>query len=290
MLLYAVADVRDVRVDFDQIQIFARIRSTARDRQVFIAKYLKREDRADPASWGDLSKRIAEVWSQFKAYGERDKQRAKSLNSLKFKLKTLREKADAADWARVLELIDEVVNLGMHPSNPELRELLLPVFEDIPEEPRPPANVELVLREIERYLESRPEADPAPKPEKYSPAVTAAADLLRGKEIVLIGGQDRPKHKAALIRAFGLTDIRWIVTPEHTSYTHFEADVARPEVALVLLAIRWSSHDYESVKTYCDQYGKPLVRLPGGYNANQVGHHIMSQAGDRLKAATAPEG
>jgi len=290
VLLYAVADVRDVRVDFDQIQIFARIRSTARDRQVFISKFLKREDRADPASWSDVSKRIAEVWSQFKAYGERDKQRAKGLNSLKFKLKTLKERSDAAEWGRVLELVEELVNLGLHPSNPELRELLLPVFDEIPDEPRPPANVELVLREIERFLESRPEVDTAPKPEKYSSDVLASAEFLRGREIVLIGGQDRPKHKAALMRAFCLADIRWIVTPEHTSYTHFEPDVARHEVALVLLAIRWSSHDYESVKTYCDQYGKPLVRLPGGYNANQVGHHIMAQAGDRLRAAIAPEG
>ena len=290
VLLYAVADVRDVRVDFDQIQIFARIRSTARDRQVFIQKFLKREDRADPASWPDVSKRIAEVWSQFKAYGERDKQRTKGLNNLKFKFKVLKEKPDAAEWARALELVDELVNLGIHPSNAELRELILPVFEDIPEDPRPPANVELVLREVERYLETRPEGEPAPKTEKYSAEVVAAADLLRDKEIVLIGGQNRPKHKAALMRAFGLADLRWIVTPEHTSFTHFESDVARPEVALVLLAIRWSSHDYESVKQYCDQYGKPLVRLPGGYNANQVAHHIMTQAGDRLRAATAPEG
>jgi len=292
VLLYAVADVRDVRVDYDQVQIFARIRSTARDRQVFIQKYLKREDRADPSSWADVSKRIAEVWLQFKAFGERDKQRGKGLNSLKFKLKMMKERPEeaAAEWPRVIEIVDELVTLGLHPSNADLRELILPVFEEFPEEPRPPANVELVLREVEHYLDSRPEGEPAPKTEKYSPDVLAAADLLRGTEIVLIGGQNRPKHKAALMKAFGLADIRWIVTPEHTSYTHFEADVARPEVSLVLLAIRWSSHDYESVKLYCDQYGKPLVRLPGGYNANQVAHHIMSQAGDRLKAAAAPMG
>jgi hypothetical protein len=292
VLLYAVADVRDVRVDFDQVQIFARIRSTARDRQVFIQKFLKREDRADPASWPDVSKRIAEVWSQFKAFGERDKQRGKSLNSLKFKLKSLREKPDdaAPEWVRAFELIDEIVNLGLHPSNAELRDLLLPLIDELPEDPSPSENVSQVLREIERYLESRPEVDSAPKAEKYSAEVFAAAELLRGQEIVLIGGQNRPNHKAALMKAFGLTDIRWIVTPEHTSYTTFEPDVARPEVALVLLAIRWSSHDYDSVRTYCEQYGKPLVRLPGGYNANQVAHHIMTQAGERLRAATAPAG
>ena len=190
----------------------------------------------------------------------------------------------------MIDLVEELVASGLPPSNAELRELLLPVFDDFPDEPPPSSNVEMVLREIERYLDSRPEIDPVPRAHRPSPDVAAAAELLRGREIVLIGGQNRPNHKAALIKAFNLSDVRWIVTPEHTSFTVFEPDVARPEVAVVLLAIRWSSHDYDSVRTYCDQYGKPLVRLPGGYNANQVAHHIMSQAGDRLRAAQAPLG
>ena len=70
----------------------------------------------------------------------------------------------------------------------------------------------------------------------------------------------------------------------------FEPDIARPEVALVLLAIRWSNHDYDNIKEYCDAYGKPLIRLPGGYNANQVAHHILSQAGTRLRASRAAAG
>jgi hypothetical protein len=49
-----------------------------------------------------------------------------------------------------------------------------------------------------------------------------------------------------------------------------------------VLAIRWSSHSYGDVKQFCDQYGKPLVRLPAGYNPNQVAVHILSQCSDRL--------
>ncbi len=292
VLLYAVADVRDVKVDFDQVQIFAHVRSTARDRQVFIPRYLKREDRADPASWPDVSKRMAEVWSQFKAFGERDKQRIKALNSVKFKLGRLKEKPEesAGEWPRVFELIEELVANGLPASNADLREMLLPVFDEIPEDPTPSPVIQQVLKEIDRYLDTRPEADPPARQQRPSPDVAAVAELLRGREIVLIGGQNRPNHKAALIKAFGLKELRWIATPEHTSFTVFEPDVAAPEVALVLLAIRWSSHDYESVRQYCEQYGKPLVRLPGGYNANQVAHHILTQAGERLRASMAPAG
>ncbi|HEX4609448.1 MAG TPA: hypothetical protein VH092_14720 [Urbifossiella sp.] len=292
ILLYAVADVRDVRMDYDQVQLFARVRTTARDRHIFIPRYLKREDRADPASWPDVVRRVADLRSQFQTVGDRDKVRVKALNNLRFKIGRFRERPEesAGEWARVLELVDELVTGGLPPSHADLRDLLLPVVEDVPDEPPPPPNVQLVLREIDRYVESRPDAEPPARPPRPTPEVAEVADLLRGREVVLIGGQARPAHKAALMRAFGLADVRWLVTPEHTSFTVFEPDIARPEVAAVLLAIRWSNHDYDNVKEYCETYGKPLVRLPGGYNANQVAHHILAQAGARLQAARAAAG
>jgi hypothetical protein len=60
----------------------------------------------------------------------------------------------------------------------------------------------------------------------------------------------------------------WIGTREHQSIRGFEAAIARSEVAVVLLAIRWSSHAFGDVKAFCDRHAKPLVRLPGGYGPN----------------------
>jgi hypothetical protein len=142
-----------------------------------------------------------------------------------------------------------------------------------------------VFREIDTYLASRPAEEKPAAPEPPSAEVMAVAELLRGRELVLIGGTVRPEHEAALTEAFGLAGVRWLSTPEHTSFTVFEPAVARPEVAVVLLAIRWSSHDYAEVKKFCDRYDKPLVRLPRGYNRNQVAHEILRQAGHRLGAS-----
>jgi len=36
------------------------------------------------------------------------------------------------------------------------------------------------------------------------------------------------------------------------------------------------------VREFCEKYGKPLVRLPGGYSTNQVAVQIMQQCSDRL--------
>lgn len=290
VLLYAVADIRDVKVDFDQVQLFAHIRSIARNRQVFVPKFLKREDRAAPESWPDVARRVTELTAEFRTVGDRDRVRVKSFNNLKFKLNRLRERPNEAvnEWPRVLELVDELVSGGLPPSNAELRDLLLPIMEDIPDDPPPGPNVGLVLREIDRYLDTRPEATPPVRSYSPTPAVAEVAELLQEREVVLIGGQARPIHKAALMRAFRLADVRWLCTPDHTSFTVFEPDIARPEVTIVLLAIRWSNHDYDNIREYCESYGKPLVRLPGGYHPNQVAHHILSQAGERLRAGRIP--
>jgi hypothetical protein len=83
-------------------------------------------------------------------------------------------------------------------------------------------------------------------------------------------GDRRGNAYQAIKDAFGLKELIWIETREHESFEGFEPYVARPDVAAVLLAIRWASHSYGEVKDFCDQYGKPLVRLPGGYGLNQV--------------------
>jgi hypothetical protein len=56
---------------------------------------------------------------------------------------------------------------------------------------------------------------------------------------------------------------------------------------VVLLAIRWSSHSFGEVKDFCDRYGKLLVRLPAGYNPNQVAVQILQQIGNRLNGSAA---
>ena len=111
-----------------------------------------------------------------------------------------------------------------------------------------------------------------------------AARLLEGRSVVLIGGARRREAQTTMRRALGLRELIWIETKEHQSIESFEPVIARPEVALVLLAIRWSSHAFGDVRQYCVRHGKPLVRLPGGYGLHQVASQILAQCSDLLGA------
>jgi hypothetical protein len=135
---------------------------------------------------------------------------------------------------------------------------------------------------------SRPAPAPKPEPDDDTEEPTTAEvedvrRLLSGRRVVLIGGDCRRDAQAMLERAFGLKDLVWLETKEHQSVATFEPAIARDDVALVLLAIRWSSHAFTDTKRYCDRHGKPLVRLPGGYNPNQVATQILAQCSDQLR-------
>ncbi len=273
------------RVDNDQVHLFVHVREQARDAQIYINRYLKREDRVAADRWPDLLSRIAVLKEQLGDARNKARTRDKGLTNLKYKLRKMGESpaTAAAEWPRVLELLEEVVSAGVPVSNADIRELLLPVLDTLPEDQEPGPNAERVFAAVNAYLASRPAPEVEPT-EEPAADVRAVAELLREREIVLIGGVERSAAARAIERAFGLAKLNWISTRPHESVTYFEPAVARSNVAVVLLAIRWSSHSYGDVKDYCDKYGKPIVYLTGGYNPNQIAHQILQQVGDRLRA------
>ncbi len=284
ILLYAVAATQLVRQDFEQVQLYIRTIEATKRLGVYIHRFLKREHRSDPATWPDLLHRITEAGARLRSFGNRDKVRKRVLNNLRYKLTKLRDNPNghAAEWPRIAELLDEAIREGIPPSHVELRDLLMPVLDFMPDDLALAPTTERIFREIDRYLTDRPSTVVATT-EAPTAEVAAVARHLRGRELVLIGGLQRPGHRTALCEAFELSDVNWLAVPEHTSTTIFEAPIARDEVAVVLLATRWASHDYQNVKEYCEKYGKLFVKLPGGYSPNQVAYQILQQVGDRLR-------
>lgn len=101
--------------------------------------------------------------------------------------------------------------------------------------------------------------DPQEKDDTESiPIVEAAADMLKGQAAVLIGGDSRQAPKEALERRLRLSELVWVDSKHHQSVATFESYVARPGVAVVMLAIRWASHSYTDLRHFCRKYDKHL--------------------------------
>ncbi len=276
----------DGPTDGDQQKVFSWLRSAAAERSILIRRFMRRDDPADAGAWANLLERIRQVEEKQQRFKNRERRHKSLFNKIRYHLKRIDDDSHpedrAYDWGKVIESADLLVTEGLPPSNIELRDLLLPVLDDIPDDVEMPKNFQLTLREIDRFLSSRP-AKPDPAASVLSQEVRRVRDLLKGRAVVMIGGDRRPFSADAISDSFGLKELIWIETREHQTHTVFEPQVARPDVALVLLAIRWSSHSFGEVKEYCDKYGKPLVHLPAGYNPNQVAFHILHQVGERLK-------
>ncbi|HEY1603567.1 MAG TPA: hypothetical protein VGG64_28460 [Pirellulales bacterium] len=278
----AVQAIEDDRTDSDQTNIFNWLKLTTAQEQIFIQRYMRADDPADPATWSNIAVRIETLDSRLRNAQQQRKQQESQFRKIRYHLKPIQAgKGTDHDWRTIINAVAEMVDNGLPPSNVELRELLVPVIEEMPDSDDVPVAFQRVLQEIDRFLASRP-AEQEARLLQPSAEVREVAGLLNGRSALLIGGLRRPSAKEALESAFGLKELIWFEVREHESSSVFEPYVAQADMAVVLLAIRWSSHSYGEVKKFCEEHGKAFVRLPGGYNPNQVAMQIMEQTRGRL--------
>ena len=281
--------------DHDQTQAHVLLRQLAEERRVLIRRYMRLNETADLSRVGELEHEIVEAGARRRGNAERTRRRRALYSKAKYHAERLcrAEGPDTHDLERLWEAVEGLLEEGVPPSDRELREILVPVVEARDEEElRERESLAAVWRELERHFAEKEESRAAKTAAgaaaaELSPVVLQVRRLLEGKRVLLIGGLRRPNHQRALEQAFGLAELIWPATRPHQSIDDFEADVRHERTALVLLAIRWSSHSFGDVERLCDRWGKPFVRLPGGYNPEQVAAQIIQQASGKLAALAA---
>jgi hypothetical protein len=286
-LRVAVSNVGAI-TDTDQRAVYEWLRFLTHEHQIYVPRYMQIDDNPDPAEWNDLSARIESFDSAIEEQQARKRRRGKLLGKVRHKTSILAQGVDDADlqWRILGETVDELIDTGLPPSNLQLREYLVPILDLMPERFVVPRGLQLTLREIDQFLAS---AAPAHEPAEAITAseVLQVRTLLSGRSLLLIGGHRRPLAARAIEEAFGLRELIWNHAREHESIEGFAPYVARPDVAAVILAIRWSSHSFGEVRVFCEQHDKPLVRLPAGYNPKQLAAQILVQCSDRLRSVSA---
>ena len=113
---------------------------------MYIQRFMRIDDPADPTAWADLHKRIALVDTELQGLRKGKKQRQGRLKQCQWHVKLIREgKQLEYNWQKVINVIEEMVNDGIPHSNSELRELLLPIVDDMPEMADLPPGFQRVL-------------------------------------------------------------------------------------------------------------------------------------------------
>jgi hypothetical protein len=278
----AVQQVRPQSPDPDQEMLFRWLREYTQAQQIFIKQYMRAKQVAPPTPWSERLERITAWQATVEAVIYRRRHERKLLGKLNYQLKQVAQGTDA-EWTRALQTIDALIDNQMQPSNRVLRGILWPHRAQLIDARDYSRNLGLVVRAIKQVHNAPPDVRPEANTERDEPMIAQVADLLRNRSVVLIGGDERPPVSQTIAEAFDLRELIWCDTRPHKSHLPLESAIARSDVAVVLLAIRWASHGLGEVKSFCEAYHKPFVRLPGGYNVSQLAYQIMQQASERLR-------
>ena len=262
-----------------QLDLFHWLRRTAQEQEIYISRYLRMADKPSPSEIRTLGPRIEEQQAVHRARVAARKTTTNALKKIRYHLSQLNAgQDDNYHWGRIFDTIGEVVPEFLRANDIQLREVLVRHIDEIPGNFIVPERGQEVLEAIDRFLASRPDADRAgQQPLVQSPEMAVLRKRFKDKIMVVVGGEARPYAKEALREAFDLREISWIATREHGSTEFFQPYIRVSDVAIVLLAIRWSSHSFGIVRDYCEAANVPFVRLPGGYNPSQVAHQIAEQ-------------
>ena len=247
------------------------------------------QDDIDPERWEELQSRITGLAAIIDDDQRRATFRQQTQRQLLYHAGLLRGGSHnpSHDWARMHDAVERLMSLGVPESDPWFREPLRPLIDQLPEEFEDTCLqrvVEWVAYEDERALARQGLREFAT--DEQSEHVLTLRSLVQGRTLVLVGGHSKPDTVTKLEQAFAC-NVQWLDTRPHQPPEELRPAIVRPDVLLVILLIRWSSHDFGMLQGYCQEQGKLFVRAPGGYNANGLAHAVLEQVGQQLEALAA---
>lgn len=148
--------------DNDQNAVFHWLKRTAAAMQVFIQRYMRADDTANPTKSGELVDRIRQCEKELAKAKIKDRERSKHMAKIRPLVRDLETAADKGDqWVQIADAVDEAVNSGLPVTDQELRNLLSPLLRSIPKNSKYPEGFMTVLSEYEHSAIPTPVASGA---------------------------------------------------------------------------------------------------------------------------------
>lgn len=277
--------------DRDQDDAFQWLDRVTNTEQIYIERHMRLNDPADPAGHADLRARLEAMDRRIEEANTRSREEANLLNKVRYHADQIAQPGEedrAYDWGVVSKSVRKLEDVGVVPGDDRLAEALHPILLLPEEQWRGSEDLKDLLRTVREVMETG--ADSTAEPEAARPESAEVAQVrewLRDKRAVLIGGKPIPHAEERIRRAFGLSELEWVELTEHGRTDPIEPPIAKPETAVVWVAIRLTGHLHaDVVAETCRRYNKPLVRLPGGFNPSQIAARTIEQVSERLSAGS----
>jgi len=275
----------DLNVDPDVRDFHRWLEFLTQRYQIYQERYMKFNALAPLKSLPDAQKKLQALKDS------RGKAEREYLSGLKAYLKQIAAESPGSAARRLkevrfLEKIESARTLGWQPSRLDLRKLLSAWYDALPRPEDPPPFYTQLLGFVDDQYREQPDEETDEDEDDLQPSKTPNIDrvrmLLHGKALYIVGGNPVPAAMERIKKAFGLSDVLWPETQPHTSVDSLRPTVSRPEVAAVLLLVRFASHTFGQLIEDCERTRKPFVRIPNGYGVKQIAYQILAQASHQL--------
>ena len=281
--------------DPDQRDAHFWLRRETKVRWIRVEQYMKASERADPGRVEDRRARIRAAQQRLNERVTRSDGVTKSVNKIRYHAKriTLSEEDEPTrmHWATIAHEIERLGEMGVAPTDARIGDALGAAaagrWSGGVNEPR---GLGLAVR---RLLELAQRGEESPlgaefRASTYSESVLAVRDLMRGRRIVIIGGEPDLECIRRYEDAFELAEAEWVELVEHGPGTPMRAPIRREDTALVIVIIRLTGHLHaEEARDYCQEVDRPCVLLRAGFSPEQAARAILEQASERVRGADA---
>lgn len=296
-LLYLMAEAQSgvlvavrnlgLRGDSDQRDLFAWLKDQTTRHRVYVDRHMRLDDPADPSNAGNLLERINAGSEEFQAKIASRKDRGTLLNKLQYHASRTKDgvllDVDRESIAAALEKWGE---LGLSGRDRGLVELAQELAGKHPDD-------QALRCALEPFLEGH-DSDSRVQEEGASPdrdLLAEARELLGEASLVGMHEQGQEVDFAGLEQALGLKTLAPLAIQDLSDAESVRALVAALETDLILLGVRLESEAYSALKQVCASRELLFVRLPDGFDPEQVAKQVLRQVGWRLrKGANEPQG
>lgn len=113
------------------------------------------------------------------------------------------------------------------------------------------------------------------------PDVLEVRKLLKGRNVLFVGGDKREDVAEELKSGFSLKSLTWVALKDDESLDILEEKIEDINPAIVLVGTRGVGSQIKSIQRLCTNADKPMVKL-SSYSAQRVATQILAQASDQL--------
>lgn len=276
----AIKDTWLQKPDTDQDETFTYLNLVTSSERVFIGRYMRLDDPANPDDHGDVLRRLNELATKLEAGDKKKREIDKAFKVLRYHAAQIATGEGAEhDWKKLDTVSKDLEERDVSLDDSRWQGMLEELLKAGSQAPEQFGVIRDILADLRGELKR---GGGTTQERKDSDDVKRVRAALQGKRVVMVGGERDPLQERAIVERLGF-DLEWVELREHASAAPLRQAIQRPGTALVLILVRLSGHHhgYEA-KDVCREEGVAFVNLTAGFNPARIAHEIVEQASEKL--------